>query len=42
LEKGFEFLDKELKEIFPEIEKKGGTRFVDLLTKCILTTRKED
>ncbi|GAB2775651.1 hypothetical protein GCM10027275_18460 [Rhabdobacter roseus] len=36
LERGFEFMDKELRELFPELEKRGGTRFVDLLVKTWL------
>jgi hypothetical protein len=33
LERGFEFMDKELHELFPELDKKGGSRFVDMLVK---------
>ena len=33
LEKGFEFLDKELLELFPERAKQGGNRLVDKLIK---------
>jgi len=34
ISKGFEFLDKELHELFPELEKQGGSRFVDMLVKA--------
>ncbi len=33
MQKGFEFLDKELSEMFPEPEKKSDTRYVDKLVK---------
>jgi hypothetical protein len=33
IEKGFEFLDKELAELYPEPERKSDTRFVDKLVK---------
>lgn len=33
MERGFEFMDKELLELFPDLETKGGSRFVDLLVK---------
>lgn len=33
IERGFEFMDKELLELFPELEKKGGNRLVDMLVK---------
>lgn len=33
IEKGFEFMDKELLELFPDLEKQGGSRFVDMLVK---------
>ncbi|KAA6438743.1 hypothetical protein FEM33_15925 [Dyadobacter flavalbus] len=33
MSRGFEFLDKELHELFPELEKQGGSRFVDMLVK---------
>ena len=33
MDRGFEFLDKELKELFPELERRGGARFVDMLVK---------
>jgi hypothetical protein len=42
LERGFEFMDKELTELFPELEKKGGSRFVDMLVKTYLKTGKEE
>lgn len=42
LDRGFEFMDKELSEIFPELEKKGGTRFVDMLVKTYLKTGSEE
>src|SRR5690606_21957800 len=35
-EKGVEFLDKELNELFPEPEKPPGRRFVDKLVKVFL------
>ncbi|MFT3945795.1 MAG: hypothetical protein QM763_02380 [Agriterribacter sp.] len=40
--KGFVFLDKELTELFPELKKKGGNRFVDLLVKVFLKNGKEE
>jgi hypothetical protein len=36
------FLDKELAELFPEPEKQGGNRFVDLLAKVFLKNGKEE
>lgn len=42
MEKGFVFLDKELSELFPEIECKGGSRFVDMLVKVFLKNGKEE
>jgi len=42
IERGFEFLDKELHELFPELEKKGGSRFVDMLVKAYLQTGAEE
>lgn len=36
------FLDKELSELFPELEKKGGNRFVDMLVKVFLKNGKEE
>lgn len=34
--KGLTFMDKELREIFPEMEKSGGDRYVDMLVKVYL------
>jgi hypothetical protein len=42
IERGFEFLDKELHELFPELEKKGGSRFVDMLVKAFLKNGAEE
>lgn len=42
MEKGFVFLDKELSELFPELEKQGGNRFVDMLVKAFLKNGKEE
>ncbi|MBX3257234.1 MAG: hypothetical protein KF862_24080 [Chitinophagaceae bacterium] len=42
LRKGFVFLDKELTELFPELKKQGGSRFVDLLVKVFLKNGKEE
>jgi predicted transposase/invertase (TIGR01784 family) len=42
LSRDFEFMDKELSELFPEIEKKGGSRFVDMLVKTHLKNGKEE
>jgi predicted transposase/invertase (TIGR01784 family) len=42
IKKGFEFLDKELAELFPEPQKQGGGRFVDMLVKTYLKTGKEE
>ena len=36
LERGFEFLDKELVEMFPEPEKPSNTKVVDKLVKVFL------
>lgn len=36
LDRGFEFMDKELLELFPELQAKGGSRFVDMLVKTHL------
>lgn len=36
------FLDKELSELFPELEKQGGNRFVDMLAKVFLKDGKEE
>jgi hypothetical protein len=33
MERGFEFMDKELAELFPELHKKGGNRIADMLVK---------
>ena len=40
--KGFEFMDKELSELFPELEKNGGSRFVDMLVKTHLKNGSEE
>lgn len=40
--KDFVFLDKELSELFPELEKQGGNRFVDMLVKAFLKNGKEE
>jgi predicted transposase YdaD len=40
--KGFVFLDKELTELFPELKKHGGSRFVDMLVKTFLKNGKEE
>ncbi len=42
MDKGFEFLDKELIELFPELEKHGGNRFVDMLVKAFLKDGTEE
>ncbi|MCF0056650.1 hypothetical protein [Dyadobacter sp. CY356] len=42
LERGFDFMDKELTELFPDLEKKGGSRFVDMLVKTYLKTGAEE
>lgn len=42
LSRDFEFMDKELSELFPEIEKKGGSRFVDMLVKTFLKNGNEE
>jgi len=42
MERGFEFMDKELSELFPELEKPGGTRFVDMLVKTFLKDGTEE
>jgi len=34
--KGFVFMDKELREVFPEMETQGGVRYVDMLVKVFL------
>jgi hypothetical protein len=40
--KSFVFLDKELTELFPELKKQGGSRFVDMLVKTFLKNGKEE
>jgi len=42
MDRGFEFMDKELHELFPELEKKGGNRFVDMLVKTYLNDGLEE
>ena len=42
MRKDFVFLDKELSELFPELEKQGGNRFVDMLVKVFLKNGKEE
>jgi len=42
MERGFAFLDKELGELFPELEKAGGNRFVDMLVKVFLRNGTEE
>ena len=42
IKKDFVFLDKELSELFPELEKQGGNRFVDMLVKVFLKNGKEE
>ncbi len=42
MERGFEFMDKELSELFPELEKQGGSRFVDMLVKTFLKDGTEE
>lgn len=42
MDRGFEFLDKELGELFPELEKQGGNRFVDMLVKVYLKDGTEE
>jgi hypothetical protein len=37
----FEFLDKELNEMFPELQRNGGSRFVDMLVKVFSITGNE-
>ncbi|MEO6686413.1 MAG: hypothetical protein ABIN24_10620 [Dyadobacter sp.] len=41
-ERGFDFMDKELAELFPDLEKRGGNRFVDMLVKTYLKTGAEE
>lgn len=40
--KDFVFMDKELSELFPELENHGGNRFVDMLAKVFLKNGKEE
>jgi hypothetical protein len=42
MDRGFEFMDKELRELFPELDKSGGTRFVDMLVKSFLKDGEEE
>ncbi len=42
MEKGFQFLDKEMRELFPERTNSGGTREVDMLVKTFLKDGKEE
>lgn len=42
INRGFEFMDKELGELFPELEKQGGSRFVDMLVKTWLRDGTEE
>ena len=42
LERGFEFMDKELLELFPELAKKGGSRVADMLVKTYLSSGKSE
>ncbi|WP_159468080.1 hypothetical protein [Dyadobacter sp. 3J3] len=42
IERGFEFMDKELSELFPELDKQGGSRFVDMLVKTFLRSGEEE
>lgn len=42
LTRGFQFMDKELHELFPELEKKGGSRFADMLVKTYLQNGREE
>ncbi len=42
MERGFEFMDKELMELFPELEKKGGNRLVDMLVKVYSSEGQEE
>ncbi|MBE9460836.1 hypothetical protein ACFP1I_20140 [Dyadobacter subterraneus] len=42
MDRGFEFMDKELSELFPELEKQGGSRFVDMLVKTFLGSGEEE
>lgn len=42
MERGFEFLEKELAELYPEPEKESDTRFVDKLVKVYQRDGKEE
>ncbi len=42
MQKQFEFLDKELRELVPEVDSNGGPRFVDMLVKTFLKNGKEE
>ena len=42
IERGFEFMDKELMELFPELAKKGGSRIADMLVKTHLRNGKSE
>jgi hypothetical protein len=42
LERGFEFLEKELAEMYPEPEKESDTRFADKLIKVFSRQGEED
>src|ERR1700755_1822752 len=42
MEKQFEFLDKELKELLPDVEENNSSRFVDMLVKTFLKNGKEE
>jgi hypothetical protein len=42
IRRGFEFLDKELSELSPKLEKQGGSRFVDMLVKTYLINGTEE
>lgn len=39
--RGFTFMDKELRELFPELEKNGGSRQADMLVKVFLLDGRE-
>ena len=41
LERGIIFMDKELQELFPDTQQRGGNRVVDLLAKVYLTNGEE-
>ena len=42
MDKGFQFLDKELRELFPELENGSGNRFVDMLVRTYLKDGTEE